>query len=264
MSSALLNIVPVLNGTNWVSWSESMDAYIMSEGRRQVLTKVRPTIPAEITGTDGEVTNQTKIDKATTVQEDWDQDNERVMGYIRLRVSPDVAQLVKGKDTAKEMWDSLKEGHSRQTLANAYVKFKGILDTRLPKDQSPANALAKIQAHIERLSEFHVNLDNYIYLMLLVNKTPGYVQTQASIQVMSQEMVDTTLATTPASKKPKPLDYAKTLEAAWEQRRLRGSGNGRRTENANHITAVKNKGKDPQFNQQQRQGGQQQQQQQCQ
>jgi hypothetical protein len=160
------------------------------------------------------------------------------------------------------MWDSLKEGHSRQTLANAYVEFKGILDTRLPEDQSPANALAKIQAHIEQLSEFHVDLNEYIYLMLLVNKTPGYAQTQASIQVMSQEMVNTTLASTPASKKPKPLDYAKTLEAAWEQRRLRGSGNGRRTENANRITAVKNKGKDPQFNQQQCQEGQQQQQQQ--
>jgi hypothetical protein len=57
MSSALLNIVPILNGTNWVSWLESMDAYIMSEGRRQVLTKARPTIPTEITGTDGKVTN---------------------------------------------------------------------------------------------------------------------------------------------------------------------------------------------------------------
>jgi hypothetical protein len=80
MSSALLNIVPVLNGTNWISWLEAMDAYIMSEGRRQVLTKARPNIPAEITGTDGKVTNQTEIDKATTNQDDWDQDNERVMG----------------------------------------------------------------------------------------------------------------------------------------------------------------------------------------
>jgi hypothetical protein len=261
MSSALLNIVPVLNGTNWVSWSEAIDAYIMLEGRRQVLTKARPSIPAEITGTNGDVTNQTEIDKATTNQDDWDQDNERVMGYIHLRVSPDVAQLVKGKDTAKEMWDSLKEGHLRQTLANAYVEFKGILDTRIPEDQSPAPALAKIQAHLERLAEFHVKLDDYIYLMLMVNKTPGYAQTQASILVMSQEMVDTSLSSTPDSKKPKPLEYAKTLEASWEQRRLR-SGNGRRTENANRITTVKNKGKDPQFNQQQRQGGQQQQQQQ--
>jgi hypothetical protein len=99
--------------------------------------------------------------------------------------------------------------------------------------------------------------------MLLVNKTPGYAQTQASILVMAQEMVDTTDTNMSRDKYPKPLEYAKTLEASWEQRRLR-SGNGRRTKNANRITTVKNKGKDPQFNQQQRQGGQQQQQQQCQ
>jgi hypothetical protein len=72
------------------------------------------------------------------------------------------------------MWDSLKEGHSWQTLANVYVEFKGILDTRIPEDQSLTAALAKIQAHIKQLSDFHVNLDNYIYLMLLVNKTLGY------------------------------------------------------------------------------------------
>jgi hypothetical protein len=134
-----------------------------------------------------------------------------------------------------------------QTLANAYIEFKGILNTRIPEDQPPAPALAKIQAHIEWLSKFHVDLDDYIYLMLLVNKTLGYAQMQTSIQVMSQEMVNTALASTPASKKPKPLDYVKTLEATWEQYHLH-SGNRCRTENANHITMVKNKEKDPQFN----------------
>jgi hypothetical protein len=262
MSSALLNIVPVLNSTNWLSWAESMDAYVMLEGCRCVLTTQRPSISVAITGTNRDITNQDDIDKATEKQEDWNKDDERVMGYICLRVSLDVAQLIKGKNSAKQMWDSLKEGHSRQTLANAYVEFKGILNMRIPEDQSPGPTLAKIQAHIERLSNFHIDLDKYIYLMILVNKMPGYVQTQASILVMSQEMVDTTDTSISTDKHPKPLDYAKMLEASWEQCRLR-SGNRRRTKDANRITAVKNKGKDPQFNQQQRQGGQQQQQQQA-
>jgi hypothetical protein len=247
MSSALLNIVPVLNSTNWLSWSESMDAYIMSEGRRHVLTTTCPDVPTITIDNDGNVDNQSNIDKATEKQEDWDKDNECMMGYIRLRISPDIAQLVKGKDSAKEMWDSLKEGHSRQTLANAYVKFKGILDTRILEDQSPASTLAKIQAHIEHLSDFHVKLNNDIYLMLLVNKTSGYAQTQTSILVMAQEMVNTMDKSISKDKHSKPLEYAKTLEALWEQRRLRSSG--RRMENANRITAVKNKRKDPQFNQ---------------
>jgi hypothetical protein len=57
MSSALLNIVPVLNSTNWLSWAESMDAYVMSEGRRRVLTTQRPSIPVTVTGTDRDITN---------------------------------------------------------------------------------------------------------------------------------------------------------------------------------------------------------------
>jgi hypothetical protein len=103
MSSTLLNIVLVLNGTNWQSWSKSIDAYIMSESHHHVLTMTRPSIPTKITGTDRDVTNQSEIDKATEKQEDWDKDNERVMGYIRLRILLDVAQLIKGKDLAKLM-----------------------------------------------------------------------------------------------------------------------------------------------------------------
>jgi hypothetical protein len=134
MASILLNIVPVLNSTNGVLWSESIDIFVMSEGRRQVFTKARPTIPSPTHDNNGNVNNQDDIDKATTTQEDWDYNNECVMGYIHLCIFSDVAQLVKGKSSMKEMWDSLKEGHSHQTLANAYVEFKGILDTRLPED----------------------------------------------------------------------------------------------------------------------------------
>jgi hypothetical protein len=102
----------------------------------------------------------------------------------------------------------------RQTLANTYVKFKGILDTRIPEDQSPAATLAKIQAHIKQLSNFHIDLNEYIYLMLLVNKTPGYAQMQALILVMLQEMIDTLDKNVFKDKHPKPLEYAKTLEAS--------------------------------------------------
>jgi hypothetical protein len=111
------------------------------------------------------------------------------------------------------MWDSLKKGHFRQTLANVYIKFKGILNIRILKDQSPAATLAKIQAYIKHLSTFHVNLDKYIYWMLLVNKTPGFAQTEASILVMLQKMVDTIDPKTLKNKFPKPLKYTKMLEA---------------------------------------------------
>jgi hypothetical protein len=64
---------------------------------------------------------------------------------------------------------------------------------------------------------------------------------------MSQEIVNTLNKNIFKDKHPKPLEYAKTLEALWEQCCLY-SGNRHCTENANRITAVKNKGKNPQFN----------------
>jgi hypothetical protein len=189
-----------------------MNVYVILEGHHHVLKTVHSSISVTITGTNGDVSNQSDIDKATKKQEDWNKDNKCVIGYIRLCVSLDIAQLIKGKDSTKEMWDSLKKGHSRQMLANAYIEFKSILNMRIPEDQSPATALAKIQAYIECLNTFHINLNEYIYL--LVNKTPGYTQMQASILVMAQEIVDTIDPQTPKDKHPKPLEYAKTLEAS--------------------------------------------------
>jgi hypothetical protein len=61
-----------------------MDAYVMSEGHCHVLMTLRPSIPVAVTGTDRDITNQSDIDKATKKQKDWDKDNERMMGYIRL------------------------------------------------------------------------------------------------------------------------------------------------------------------------------------
>jgi hypothetical protein len=112
------------------------------------------------------------------------------------------------------MWNSLKEGHSHQTLANTYIEFKGILNTRILKDQSSAAALTKIQAHIEQLSNFYIDLDEYIYLMLLVNKTLRYAQTQVSILVMLQEIDDTLDKNISKDKHPKLLKYTKTLKAS--------------------------------------------------
>jgi hypothetical protein len=112
MSSVFLNIISVLNGTNWQSWSESMNVYVMSKSHHHILTTTHLSVSLVIFDTDGNVDNQSNVNKTTEKQEDWDKDNKHVMGYICLRVSPDVTQLVKGKDSAKQIWDSFKKSHS--------------------------------------------------------------------------------------------------------------------------------------------------------
>jgi hypothetical protein len=70
MSSVLLNIVPILNSTNWQFWSESIDAYVMSKGHCHVLTTTCPTVPAVTFNNNGNVDNQSDVNKATEKQKD--------------------------------------------------------------------------------------------------------------------------------------------------------------------------------------------------
>lgn len=147
MSSSLINAIPVLDGSNFPLFEEKTETYLLSQGLASHLTEVAPTVPT--LAADG--TNKDEVDEATKELKEWSKNDEKARGAIRLRLAPSLVQAIKDKTTAKEIWDELKAIHSQLTLGTAYVEFKGLLETRIPDDMSPAAAISKIQAHIDRL-----------------------------------------------------------------------------------------------------------------
>ena len=62
MSNALVQSVPVLDGSNWLTWEEAMSSYLMSQGQYWYLAEHQPTLPA---------TNSAGYDDAVAKQETW-------------------------------------------------------------------------------------------------------------------------------------------------------------------------------------------------
>ena len=88
MSSSLTTLVPVLSGPNYQTWSVAMKSFLMSQGQWHVLSRKCPdditvdsrgvTITGENAPLDEDVaTNKEKI-------EDWEDDNQKAIGNIRL------------------------------------------------------------------------------------------------------------------------------------------------------------------------------------
>ena len=238
-STSFVALVPMFDGVAWTGFSELLQAYLMSVGL-WICEETVPTAPAA-----------DATDEAKEEYNEWKESNEKVMGIIRLRVTASVAQHIRGKTSAKAMWDELKDRFGKPSVSAIFTEFKAALDVRVPSNQNPMPALQKLFEHYERLEQWKVTLPEFVKSMLMLSKVPSYAHFVA--QVMAQgDKVD-------------ELDSRKISTAivnAWDQHQMQGRGGNRDHSgggNASRVSAVKKKGPAPNFSQQQQRSNEQQQ-----
>src|SRR5258708_29770825 len=114
--------IMVLNGTNYHQWASQIKAYIQVQGlwKQMSVTHIRPTImrPTLIIPkkTAESTTEKMRTDykmelaeyeKDLTKQEEWDLDDQKVLGIITLKISQNFSYFI--KDTALETWVAIKK-----------------------------------------------------------------------------------------------------------------------------------------------------------
>ncbi|KAL7281644.1 hypothetical protein ACG7TL_004961 [Trametes sanguinea] len=244
MSIALQQLVPVLDGLNYTRWADLMKAYLQQQEVWYVVE-----LPAGIT--------------APTLQEDgsnrneviaWTMTQSKAMGSIRLRLNDEVAKLVKDATAAKKLWDDLKDLYGTTSALGAYSFYKAAIGTRIPLNEHPGPAIAKIQGNLDQLEGAGINIPANLRALMILDAAPS--QYENAIQLCLNDN-DLSELTTSAARE--------ALVASWEATTTRGNRN--KAGEAKKLSAIKRKGKDPSFKQQQQQshqngnGGSQQQQQ---
>ncbi|KAL7284517.1 hypothetical protein ACG7TL_001808 [Trametes sanguinea] len=245
MSNSLQQLVPVLDGSNYARWAELMKAYLQQQEVWYVVE-----LPAGIT--------------APTLQEDGSNRNEvigwmmtqsKAMGSIRLRLNDEVAKLVKDATTAKKLWDDLKDLYGTTSALGAYSYYKAAVGTRIPPNEHPGPAIAKIQGNLDQLEGAGINIPANLRALMILDAAPSRYETAIQLCLNDNDLSE---LTTSAARE--------ALVASWEATTTRGNRN--KAGEAKKLSAIKRKGKDPSFKQQQQQqrhqngdGGSQQQQQ---
>ncbi|KAL7279774.1 hypothetical protein ACG7TL_006181 [Trametes sanguinea] len=230
MSNALQQLVPVLDGSNYTRWADLMKAYLQQQEVWYVV-ELPDGITAPTLAEDG--SNRNEVIAWTTTQ-------SKAMGSIRLRLNDEVAKLVKDATTAKELWDDLKEFYGTTSALGAYSYYKAAVGTRIPPNEHPGPAIAKIQGNLDQLEGAGINIPANLRALMILDAAPSRYETAIQLCLNDNDLSE---LTTSAARE--------ALVASWEATTTRGNRN--KAGEAKKLSAIKRKGKDPSFKQQQQQ-----------
>ena len=172
------------------------------------------------------VTNKEEIEK-------WEESNEKAVGNIRLQLHHSIHYKYQAMNSAKAIWDGLKEEYGNPSISGIYIEFKSAMETTIPANSDPSLTINKILAHFGQLEEAKVGLLQQIKVMILMAKIPPSMESLAQIFCQTDNI--------------NKLDTAKVKRAmilSWEQRIQ-----------ANKISAIKQGLQEPEFAQREHESG---------
>ena len=111
----------------------------------------------------------------------WDENNEKVLGNITLRVSPLIQTTIADLVTVKEVWDHLKENYGTPSLGSAYAELSWLLTTTIPAGSHPAPTIMKMLSHFAYLKDADFEFPANVQAMIILCKLPPTMEVVAQI-----------------------------------------------------------------------------------
>ncbi|KAF5335886.1 hypothetical protein D9758_017549 [Tetrapyrgos nigripes] len=183
------------------------------------------------------------IAAASSSVADWDKDNNKAMGVIKLRVAQAIGVKIENITTTRIMWDTLKNLYGRPGAAEIFQNFKRAMNVEISRNTHPGTAIDLIKMYLTCINNAGDNTEIPMYLqyMIVINKLPPDIYAYIIAKITQDDVDDF---------EDETLDNLRThVVNTWEAR-------GRKkpqSANATKITAIKRKGKPPVFEEQQQQ-----------
>ena len=114
--------------------------------------------------------------------------------------------------TPAYLWESLKKRYGGQGLSQAFVEFKGMMDTAIPGGVDPSPALDKIMSHYTCLNKMDWEIPKKIVAMMIIAKALSSME--SIVQLYSTILADSTKEQ--AEEKLDPERIALTMRSSWE------------------------------------------------
>ena len=152
-------------------------------------------------------------------------------------------------DTPALLWQSLNNRYGAQGLSQAFVEFKGLMDTVIPSGVDPTPALDKIMSHLIRLNKMNWDIPKKVVGMMMIAKVPSSME--SIVQLYSTILSDSSPQQQEEKLDPERITLA--MRSSWETHGQAGTSRFNQ-QRANKLSAVKPAGNQPpQFQYQQQQ-----------
>src|SRR5258705_11649729 len=202
-NKSLTASISVLNGTNYHQWASQIKAYIQVQGlwKQMHATHIRPTImrPTLIIpektaeSTAEQLRADYKIDlaeyeKDLTKQEEWDLDDQKVLGIITLKISQNFSYFI--KEMALQTWVAIKKAFDSAGAAAIYADYKAAITFKMDPREDPALEISKLQTILERLVSKRLPMNDMVAAMTAIVAMPDNWDHVASLILSTTEIDD--------------------------------------------------------------------------
>jgi hypothetical protein len=234
MSANTFDAVPRLAGDNYKVWAREMKSYLMHIGVWDIVENGPPTEPTVPAGGTLDFNQQLQLAKFNA---DILSSTQKAFGTIQCKINTAIASQYQSHTTAKGLWDALKAAYDVTSPSQLLIDFKWCAKFRLPEGKNPAPAIATLAERFERLKDNQVNIPETLRALMLASSLPdSWDHASASIFQLHADLGHFT------------WDAVKD-DITREYSRLYGmDSNGKRnSEFAARISGVKQKGKNPRW-----------------
>ncbi|KAM7480832.1 hypothetical protein LguiB_005415 [Lonicera macranthoides] len=134
----------VLNGTNYVQWSQAMTSFLKSRKSWRIVTGevVKPTKKTDETD-----------DKFNDRLDDWESKNGDIITWVRNTSISRIGQQIGRFTTGKEVWDFLKSRYTPKDLSHQYQLLTALHSKTQQPEQSIDDYLSDLQAIWDQLAQ---------------------------------------------------------------------------------------------------------------
>src|ERR1700761_6639000 len=208
-STNIATYVPILSGAaNYKRWKDMMHSFLLSQDLTEVLMggmpseerkqrrldrqeRYRAAYAAEQTAAQASAAEASisaagvSIAPPVSVTREPDSDFEiddehytqmdkKVRGFILLRVSEPIFDIISEMERAIQMWEHLAIEYGTNTAATLFGEFKLALETTIPSDQHPGIAIDKIISHLRKLAveDLIYGVPDFIQAMIILQRLP--------------------------------------------------------------------------------------------
>src|SRR6202789_2408461 len=169
MTSALMQLVPLLDGSNYPSWSSAMKAFLMS----QMLWRITngdtsyPIDPAATNTKFGDPLPDPS-QEILEARQSWQKKNDAALSNIILRLTPPLADAVRSF-TAKEAWRYLQTATS---LTHVYQQFIFVREFQLDQLRHPTPQIDYLIQIYNQFNAVNIVIPDTVQAMFLLDSLP--------------------------------------------------------------------------------------------
>jgi transposase InsO family protein len=227
MSSSLEKLVSVFDGSNYLAWSDSMRAWLRSQGYWQVVSgaEKKPVLPPQAT------TAQTAEVGSSIMA--WENKNDQAFGSIILCLAPSLRQRANAKATAKQVWELLATDYGVDGPSQAFIDFRTAITIKILAN-NPSPSISQMADKFQRLTAQNITIPELVQAMVLLAVMPRDFDSLSSTVLSMTETSQLTFKLV--------RDHIVT-----EHNRRLAVGKPRAPLQVNKLSAVKRKGANPKW-----------------